>query len=74
MDALRETPIIFTNVKKHLDTLEVKELIVQAATSSDELLVFLFDSQGWTHMQSQLISVTFWFAKHSELQELHWQR
>ena len=41
MDALRETPIIFTNVKGHLDTLEVKELIVQGATSSAKLLVFV---------------------------------
>ena len=41
MDALRRTPIIFTNAKGHLDTLEVKELIVQAATPSAKLLVLV---------------------------------
>ena len=41
MDVLRQTPIIFTDVKGHLDMLEVKELIVQAATSSAKLLVFV---------------------------------
>ena len=55
MDALRQTPIIFTNVKGHLDTLEVKELIVQAATSSAKLLVFV----RFTRVDSHAKSVDF---------------
>ena len=55
MDALRQAPIIFTNLKGHLDTLEVKELIVQAATSSAKLLVFV----RFTRVDSHAKSVDF---------------
>ena len=55
MDALRDTPIISTNVKGHLDTLEVKELTVQAATTSAKLLVFV----RFTRVDSHAKSVDF---------------
>ena len=74
MDALRQTPIIFISVKGHLDTLEVKELIVQAATSSAKLHVFVRFARVDSHAKSVDFCHFFWFAKHSELQELHWQK
>ena len=74
MDALAlEAPIRFTNVKGHLDTLEVKELIVEAATYSAKLLVFVRFTRVDSHAKS-VDSVTFWFAQPSELQELLWQK
>ena len=73
MDALRQTPIIIINVKGDLDTLEVKELIVQAATSSAKLLVFVRFTRPDSHAKS-VDFCHFWLPKYSKLQELHWQK